>query len=107
MTILQRLVRDVLDDGITLQALGAALATIAAVLDATERRLCDGGDEVVDREVADLDALGEMFGVAGRAREGIGRKSVGKGVGLLDRLVQRLDRIDQRERAERLLVHGA
>ena len=67
---LDHLVRDVLGDRIALQTLGATLAAVTAVLHAAERRLGNGRDEVVDREVAHLDPFREPFDVAGGAGEG-------------------------------------
>jgi len=61
---LDHLVRDVLCDGVALQAFGAALPAIVAFLDAAERRLGDGSDEVVDGEIADLDFAGKAIGVS-------------------------------------------
>jgi hypothetical protein len=56
-------VRDVIGDGVALQALGAAFAAVAAFLDAAERRFGDRCDEVIDREVANLDLVRQTISI--------------------------------------------
>src|SRR5882757_5071702 len=74
---LRHQVGNVLHDGVALQPFGAAFAAEAAVLDAAERCLGARGHEVVDRQVADLDALGHPLGLARRVGEGIAGQAVG------------------------------
>src|SRR5262249_41711199 len=104
---LHHLVRHILGNSVALQTLGASLASISAVLDAAEGRLGDRGDKMVDRKIADLNAVGESIRIGGRAREGVACQAVWQGIGLFDRFIEGLHGIDQREWPERLLVHGA
>ena len=53
----RRKVRDILDDGVALQALDAALAADATILHAAEWRLRARCHEVIDRQVADFNLL--------------------------------------------------
>ena len=54
----------VLHDRVAQQSLDAALASDAAVLDATERCFGARRDQVIDRQVANLNAVGEPVGIS-------------------------------------------
>src|ERR1700754_2577787 len=94
------LVRDVLGHGIAGKAFGPALTAVTAFLAAAERRLGERRHEVVDRQIPDLDIVGETVGVLRRTRERIAGEAVWQRVRLFDRLVEVLYGIDQGQRAE-------
>ena len=61
---------------------------------------------MVDREVACFHVIRQALHIVRRTREGVGRETKRQGVGLRDRFTEIAYRIDQRQRPERLLVHG-
>src|ERR1700687_5488804 len=99
--------RDVFGNRVAIKPLGPALASVTAILYASERRFGYRGDEMVDGEISGLEIVGQTVGIVRRARKSIGRQSVRQRIGLLDRLIQIAHGIDERQRAERFLIHGA
>src|SRR5262245_21695069 len=59
-----------------LQAFRAAFAAIATFLHASEGRLRNRSDKIVDRKVARFDAVSQAIHIACRMREGIGSQRV-------------------------------
>ncbi len=98
-------VRNILDDGVALKSFDSALSAEAAVLHAAERCFRARRNEMIDREISDLNALRQLIGVSRRVREGIGRQAIRNGISLLDRLVKTANATKQGERPERLLPH--
>ena len=62
---------------------------------------------IVDRDHTGLDPLRQRVGGRGRSGEGVGGEAIGQPIGFRDRIVKRVERVDERDRAERLLVHRA
>ena len=97
--------RDVLDDHVVLQSFSAALTTEAAVLDAAEGRFRERRFQRVDRHVARLEFLGKLVRVIGPVGEAVRGQAKGDGIGFSDAFLDRGDRVDHRQRPERLDLH--
>src|SRR5216684_5695406 len=99
--------RNVLGYRVAIKPFGPSFASVTAVLYAAEGRFGHRRDEMVDREISDLDIVGQTVGIVCRARKSIGGQAEGQRIGFLDRLIKIAHGIDQRQWAERFLVHGA
>ena len=89
----QRLKVAVVFGGVSINPQMMNLRGGADIIVATPGRLID----LIDHKALTLDVVGP----------GIGGESIGQAVGLRDHVLFALERIDQRDRAERLLVHDA
>ena len=101
------LVGDPLGDHVVVQALGAALLAVAALLDPARGRLGHRTTAVVDREDPGLEPVLEAVGGRRGVGEAVGGQPVGQAVGELERLIEVAEGDHRRDRAERLLAHDA
>ena len=70
---------------IRLDRLGAAFGAVAGILHAAERHFRQRERDVIDRDHAALDRGADRGRGLRRSGEGVGRKPVGKAIGLADR----------------------
>src|SRR5258707_8750789 len=99
--------RDELRIEIRIERIRTALAAETGILDAAEAYFRQRQAVVVDRHHPAFDRMADRFRRPGRARIRIGGEAVGQTVGLADHLLERIEGIDDRDRAERFLVHDA
>src|SRR6188508_1785772 len=95
--------RDELLVHVDLEALDAAFVAVTGVLDAAERRLGRRDGDRVHADHAGLERITDRGGGLRRRREGVSRKPELERVRTLHHLIERLERDDRRDRAERLL----
>src|SRR5262249_42989224 len=87
------------------ERIGAAFGPVTGILHTAERHFWERETEVIDRHHAALNRVAERRRGLGRARIGIGGKSVGETVRLGDGVVKLIECADDRDRSKRLLVH--